>query len=224
MSEIKRKFDEISTKYNDQRRKFIPCFDDFYGVTRSIASVKTETPNILDIGSGTGLLSAFLFERYPKASFTLIDFSEKMIEMSMERFSGQYNVKYIDDYTKYDFKEKYDLVVSALSIHHLDDKEKEEFYRKCYALLRPDGIIINADQVHGETEYIEELNKTIWFKSIESSGLTKDEILSGYERIKLDKETRLDQQLSWIKDAGFNDVSCVYKYYHFAIMFGRKSG
>ena len=49
----------ISQKYDEQRKKFIPCFDDFYGVSVSVASVDTENPNILDIGAGTGLLSAF---------------------------------------------------------------------------------------------------------------------------------------------------------------------
>lgn len=224
MREIQRKFDEISEKYNEQRKKFIPCFDDFYGVTASIASFKTDMPSILDVGAGTGLLSEFLMKKYPKAFFTLIDLSDKMLEMAKERFKGHHNVKYIiNDYTKYNFIEKYDMLISALSIHHLDDKVKKDFYQKCYTLLKPGGIIINADQVHGETAYVEELNKRIWFDSIESSGLTKEEIQSGYERIKLDKEARLDQQLSWLKDAGFTDVSCMYKYYHFAVMFGRKA-
>ncbi len=224
MSEIQRKFNEISSIYNEQRRKFIPCFDDFYRVPVSIASVGTETPDVLDVGAGTGLLSAFLMDKYPKALYTLIDLSEKMMKMSMARFKGRQNVEFIiDDYTTHEFTKKYDMVVSALSIHHLENNEKERFYGKCYTLLKSGGIMINADQVRGETAYIEELNKKIWFESIENSGLTEEELHSGYDRIKLDKEAGLDQQLGWLKKAGFIDVSCIYKYYHFAVMFGRKS-
>ena len=146
-----------------------------------------------------------------------------MIEIAKERFRGNPNVKYIiDDYTKHDFANKYDILILALSINHLSDEAKENFYKKSYTLLKTGGIIINPDQVYGETAYIEELNKNIWFDSIENSGLTNDEIQAGYERIKLDKEAKLDQQLSWLKESGFTDVSCVYKYYHFAVMFARK--
>ncbi len=223
MSEIQRKFDAVSRKYDEQRRKFIPCFDDFYGISASMASVDTENPNILDVGAGTGLLSAFLMERYPEASFTLIDISEKMLDMAKDRFRGNPNMKFIaTDYSKYDFAEKYDMVVSALSIHHLEDEEKKNLYKKSYSILKDNGIFINADQVHGETPFIENLNKTTWSQYVENSGLTEEEILAGFERTKLDKDSRLDQQMDWLKEAGFSDVSCIYKYYQFAVMFGRK--
>lgn len=223
MNEIQKKFDDISKKYDEQRRKFIPCFDDFYGILVSVASVNTENPKILDIGAGTGLLSAFLMKRYPKASFTLIDISEKMLDIAKDRFRGNLNVEFIvADYSKISFIKKYDMVVSALSIHHLEDKEKKDIYKKSYSLLKQNGIIINADQVYGETPFIENLNKRVWRYYIENSGLPKEEILAGYERIKLDKESTVDQQINWLKEVGFCDASCIYKYYHFAVMFGRK--
>lgn len=223
MNEVQKRFDDISKKYDEQRKKFIPCFDDFYRLSVSVASVNRENPDILDIGAGTGLLSAFLMERYPEASFTLIDISEKMLDVAKDRFRSNSNVKYVvADYSKYHFVEKYDMVMSALSIHHLEDEEKKEIYKKSYSLLKQNGILINADQVYGETPFIETLNKKIWRQYIEDSGLPEEEILAGYERIKLDKEATLDQQMNWLKEAGFCDVSCIYKFYHFAVMFGRK--
>ena len=146
------------------------------------------------------------------------------MDMAKERFSNQPNVKYIiGDYTKYDFSERYDIVASALSIHHLEDKSKKELYKNIYSILLENGIFINADQVYGETPFIESFNKTIWIQSIENSGLSREELLAGYERMKLDKEAKLNDQLDWLKEIGFTDVSCIYKYYHFAVMLGRKN-
>lgn len=143
MSEIQRKFDDISKKYDEQRKRFVPCFDDFYGVSVSVASVDKENPDILDIGAGTGLLSGFLMEKYPKASLTLIDLSKKMLDIAKDRFISNSNVNYIiGDYSKYDFVEKYDLVVSALSIHHLEDEEKKEFYKKVTLCLNKVGFLL----------------------------------------------------------------------------------
>lgn len=217
------KFDEIASKYDEQRKKLIPCFDDFYRIAVSVAKAANDSPNILDVGAGTGLLSAFVMEKYPKATLTLVDISKKMLEMARVRFEKYPNVTYIvDDYTKHDFTEKFDIVISSLSIHHLTDMEKKHLYERIFSLLKTDGVFVNADQVLGSTPYIDELYKTDWKQKVESSGLARHEIMSAYERTKLDKMSTLEEQLDWLKEAGFSDVDCVYKYFNFVVLYGRK--
>ncbi|WP_234410488.1 class I SAM-dependent methyltransferase [Caldalkalibacillus mannanilyticus] len=90
----------------------------------------------MDIGSGTGLFSSFILNKYPDAKTTLIDISEKMINIAKERFSNLANITYIiDDYTSYEFDNKFDIIVSSLSIHHLTDIEKKSLYKRIYELL-----------------------------------------------------------------------------------------
>ncbi|WCN38803.1 class I SAM-dependent methyltransferase [Aneurinibacillus uraniidurans] len=217
------KFDEIASKYDEQRKKLIPCFDDFYSIAVSAAKTANDSPNILDVGAGTGLLSDFVMEKYPKASLTLVDISEKMLEMARVRFEKYPNVTYIvDDYTKHDFTEKFDVVISSLSIHHLTDMEKKNLYERIFSLLKADGVFVNADQVLGSTSYIDELYKTDWKQKVENSGLARQEIMSAYERTKLDKMSTLEEQISWLKEAGFSDVDCMYKYFNFVVLYGRK--
>ncbi|OIK09280.1 methyltransferase [Bacillus sp. MUM 116] len=221
---IKNKFDENASSYDDQRRKLIPCFDDFYSIPISILNTNTEAPSVLDIGAGTGLFSFFLKEKYPDARMTLIDLSEKMMDVSRARFSHYQDIHYIvADYTEHCFEEKFDIIISSLSIHHLSDEEKRKLYVKIFSLLKEDGIFINADQVLGHTEFIESLYKNDWKNKIENSGLRKQEIAAAYERTKLDKMATLEDQIGWLKDCGFQDVDCIYKYFNFVVLFGRKN-
>lgn len=134
---IKEQFDNISEKYDKQRRQLLPCFDDYYNISLSVLAFKGETPKILDIGSGTGLFSSIVLGKYHKAKFALIDLSDKMLEVAKERFKDNMNFKFIvADYTKHNFQEKFDIIISAFSIHHLSAMEKENLYNKCYDIMR----------------------------------------------------------------------------------------
>jgi len=222
-SDIKIKFNENASHYDGQRKKLIPCFNDFYSIATSIVETNLKNPSILDIGAGTGLLSSFILDKFPGANLTLIDISEKMLEVAKERFKGKTNVTYIiDDYTKYKLDKKFDIIISSLSIHHLTDDDKKRLYSDIYSSLNNNGVFINADQVLGRTPFIESLYKKDWTNKVENSGLSGEEIHSAYERTKLDKMSTLDDQINWLKDIGFSDVDCIYKYFNFIVLFGKK--
>jgi tRNA (cmo5U34)-methyltransferase len=218
-------FNQAAHAYDDQRRKLIPCFDDFYNIAVSLAETDHKSPSILDLGAGTGLLSSMLLARYPTARLTLIDISDRMMDVARLRFANQSHVQYIvDDYTNYVFESKFDLIVSALSIHHLTDSDKKALYQNTYDNLRDGGVFVNADQVLGNTMFIDSMYKTDWTRKVEASGLRKEEILAAYERTKLDQMSPLDVQIGWLRESGFSDVDCVYKYYNFVVLFARKMG
>jgi tRNA (cmo5U34)-methyltransferase len=222
-NDVVNKFNEVSQSYDQQRKKLIPCFDDFYMVAVALADLNNDTPTVLDLGAGTGLFSSFILDKYPNAQLTLIDLSEGMLEIAKARFQQYPNVTYVvADYTKYEYNQRFDLVISSLSIHHLIDEEKRELYEKVYSVMNNNSLFINADQILGRTVYLDSLYKSEWKNKVENSGLNPDEISSAYERTKLDRMTTLDKQLHWLKEIGFVDVDCVYKYYNFVVLFARK--
>ena len=57
---IEEQFNLIAQEYDGNRRKFIPCFDDFYESTTKLIVANIDTPRrVLDLGAGTGLLSYY---------------------------------------------------------------------------------------------------------------------------------------------------------------------
>ncbi|RTE05758.1 class I SAM-dependent methyltransferase [Paenibacillus whitsoniae] len=218
------KFNEVAEKYDSQRRKLIPCFDGFYQTAAALVQTVSDQPRILDLGAGTGLFSSYVYTKYPQAAFTLIDLSAGMLEKAKERFDGiPVDITYIaEDYTKYTGDAPFDAVISSLSIHHLEDAEKQGLYRHIHSLLKPGGVFVNADQVQGGTPYIDEMYRSDWKAKIEATDLTRDELNAAYERTKLDRMAPLDDQLGWLREYGFADVDCVFKSYNFVVMFGRK--
>lgn len=220
---VESQFNSIAQLYDRQRPSLTPCFSDFYGVAIDNLNLSTTSPEILDLGAGTGLFSEFVLQKFPDAKITLVDISEKMLDIARKRFLSNKNISIIQsDLTTFKDEKQYDAVISSLAIHHLEDNAKVELYHTIFTLLKPNGIFINAEQIAGESDYFSRLYDQKWRQKVEASDLSKDEIAASYERIKLDKRTPISTQLRWLKEAKFKEVDCLYKYYDFAVLYSRK--
>lgn len=73
---IEEQFNLIADEYDVNRKKFIPCFNDYYiTTTRFIAENIPQPKRILDLGAGTGLLSYYWYQHFPQAEYMLVDFT-----------------------------------------------------------------------------------------------------------------------------------------------------
>ena len=99
---IEAQFNLIAEEYDCNRRKFIPCFDDYYkNLTQFIISSIKKPKKVLDLGAGTGLLSYYWYVQCSSAEYVLVDIADEMLDVSRKRFSGLNNVQHrIMDYTK----------------------------------------------------------------------------------------------------------------------------
>ncbi|PQP81362.1 SAM-dependent methyltransferase [Paenibacillus sp. PCH8] len=220
---VKQLFDKVAQDYDMQRKQLIPCFDDFYGIALDLMESSVETPRILDLGAGTGLLSGMVLQKYPNAQLTLMDISEKMLEEARNRFANSEQVQYVvGDYANHTFTSSYDMIISSLSIHHLSHAEKKNLYGSVYELLEPGGLFINADQVQGRMPVTDAYYRTRWLDAIQRSGLSDEAISASIERRKVDINATLEDQLVWLEEAGFGITDCMYKYLDFAVFYAQK--
>ena len=221
---IDEQFNLVAKEYDSNRKRFIPCFDDFYeGTTHFITSNITEPKRILDLGAGTGLLSYFWYQCFKESEYVLVDIAGEMLEVAKKRFAGLENVSYqILDYAKELPVEEFDVIMSALSIHHLEDKDKEDLFLRIYDKLPNCGVFINYDQFCAGSEDMNVWFDSYWEKQLETSGLSDLDLSRWQERRKLDRECSLESEIDMFRKSGFREVKCIYSHQKFSVIVGIK--
>ena len=126
---VANEFNKIAKDYDNQRKKLIPVFDDFYEIAIESIEITTEKPKVLEIGAGTGLFSQIFLNKFPNAKMDLVDLALDMLNIAKERFSTNTNLNfYLEDIFDFSPKKQYDLVISSLTIHHLEIDDQETLY------------------------------------------------------------------------------------------------
>ena len=123
-------FDRWVDTYDADRRVLIPCFDAFYGTAAEAAALdRPSGARVLDLGAGTGLLSSVLAGSLPDATFVLLDEAPAMLDRAVERLAplGDRVRTVVADLREPLPEGPFDVVASALAIHHLDDAGKASY-------------------------------------------------------------------------------------------------
>jgi tRNA (cmo5U34)-methyltransferase len=211
--------------FDRARRKLIPCFDEFYRTALELLPFGSDDRfELLDLGAGTGLLSAMIAKAYPKARLTLFDLTPEMLQIARQRLKplGK-RVKFVTaDLAKAAPSEPYDAVVSALAFHHLPDSGKRHLFADIFKYLTPRGVFINADKVAGEGAAIDQRARQMWIKRARELKVSERDLNAALEGMKQDLPATVGQQLGWMREAGFVEVSCSYRNLIFAILSGTK--
>jgi tRNA (cmo5U34)-methyltransferase len=219
---VGRTFGRDAEIYDRTRRQLVPCFDDFYRVAVERLAPRRDHPvEVLDLGAGTGLFAAMVAEALPQARLTLVDASAEMLARARQRLGAESRFRFVVA----DFRQplpdgSFDAVVSALAIHHLDDGEKRDLFRRIHAALRPGGVFVNADQVMGPTPELESAYREAWLGRVRAAGVAEADLTAALERMKEDRTSPLEPQLEWLRQAGFARVDSWYKFYRFAVYSG----
>lgn len=212
-------FDQCALAYDVDRPKLVPSFDELYGTAMHVIPFTTDAKiQVLDLGSGTGLFGAMIAKAFPAARLHLTDISEAMLAQARQRFEGNPCVTYsLQEHSSLSATSEFDLVISALSIHHLEDSDKRTLFRKIYEALRPGGMFINVDQALAPTCSGEEQYERKWLEDAKANGASEFSVTQARERMREDKNALLADQLTWLEEAGFEDVDCWYKRFRFVV-------
>jgi tRNA (cmo5U34)-methyltransferase len=214
-------FSAHAPAYTALRRRLVPGFDGFYGAVIEVLGLLERPPQrVLDLGAGTGLLSALVADAFPGVRIDLLDGSEAMLSEARDRLGAAAGEVHVADMAAELPSGPYDALVSALAIHHLEDGDKRALFARVRRALRPGGAFVNAEQVAGPTPQLTEVYERMWARDCTALGATAAELDGARERMRHDRCTGTETQLRWMREAGLRDVDCVHKSWRFAVLVG----
>lgn len=161
---------------------------------------------LLDLGTGDGRLIAIIREARPHVTAVGIDFSPPMLAAARDRFAGDVSLMEHDLTEPLPQLGTFDAVVSSLAIHHLPDERKRTLYAEVFDVLEPGGVFLNMEHVASATPALHAEFLAFFDTDDDPS----------------DQLVLVEHQCEWLREIGFNDVDCLWKWRELALIHARK--
>jgi tRNA (cmo5U34)-methyltransferase len=178
--------------YLENMLREVPSYPELQEQTAA-ATEGVQARSILELGVGTGETAQRVLSRHPGASLTALDSSREMIERAHAALpDAELQLARLEDPLP---AGPFDLVVSALAVHHLDADGKRDLFRRIAEVLRPGGTFVLADVVVPDDE-ADVVTPIDW---------------------EMDLPDRVDDQLAWLREAGL-EPELVWSYKDLAVL------
>lgn len=218
-------YDSISSEYTGLLERTVPCYREMMVHLMKYIPDGLNVGNILELGCGTGNLTYMLREKYPPAHIEAVDFSESIIRECRTRMGATDRITY----NRIDFRDmsfpagSFDLIISSISIHHLEDADKEVLFQKLYTFLKSGGVFTFSDQCKGITEEIYLKEQMGWKSEAFESGASENDWKTWMEHQEMhDHHASIPDQMHWLEQAGFRNVDVVWKYLLWTVFYSEK--
>ena len=157
----------------------VPSYPELQDRTAA-ATADIDAREILELGIGTGETTRRVLDLHPGAHLTAVDSSAEMLERARTSFpAADLRLSRLEDPLP---AGPFDLVVSALAVHHLDAAGKRDLFGRVAYVLRPSGWFVLADVVVPERD---------------------EDVVTPIDRV-MDLPDRVGDQLKWLREAGFD--------------------
>ncbi|HSP98885.1 MAG TPA: class I SAM-dependent methyltransferase [Candidatus Dormibacteraeota bacterium] len=231
---------EVVASFVHERRGAVPYgADQLAMMVRVVAAGGRPVRRVLDVGCGSGVVTAAILARFPDARAVLVDFSAPMLDEARAALgSGEPALRFVTgDLAMPSWLDgirgaaPFDVVASSYAIHHLSDARKRALYAELYALLAPGGIFVNVEHVASAGAWGEALSDDVMVDALcahQAAGGERAPRAAVAARFatRPDKAANvlapLDVQCGWLREIGFVDVDCFFKVVELAVFGGRK--
>lgn len=211
---VKRHLDVDADAYDVEIRRFIPYYDDMLATgVELLASLAPPAAHVLDLGGGTGALSAAVLAGLPEARVTVLDVDSAMLGEARRRLARFGDRVEFREASFLDPLPGADAVMASLALHHVHDLgAKTDVYRAIHAALAPGGVFLNLDAAITEDPRLRALTFERWAARMAEHGITQAEATEHFTAWAAeDRYFPLDEELAALRRAGFAEVECFWR-------------
>ena len=193
----------------------------------------------VDIGTGTGWLSAAVLREFPKARMVGLDGSPEMLRKageSLAPYGGRAELRpfRLEDISWTEELPPVRVLLSSLVLHHLDGPAKRGLFARLFARLEPGGALLFADLMEPRTERARRFSAAAWGEEVRRRSLEihgDARVHEFFERERwniydypdpMDRPSTLPEQLRWMEETGFEGVDAFWARAGHALLGGYK--
>jgi tRNA (cmo5U34)-methyltransferase len=210
-------------EYDTSIRRFIPGYDEMIAAAVD-AALAAGPRRLLDVGAGTGALSAAVLERAPDVTVELLDVDEEMLARARSRLSpfGPRVVFTVGSF--YDPLPRAGAVLASLSLHHVPTLEaKGSLFRRVREALEPGGVLVNADVTMPAADPERARTWRDWADHLVSCGIAEEEAWRHFQEwAEEDTYFAIEDELRLLEEAGLA-AECVWRKGVSTVVVGRRA-
>lgn len=186
------------------------------GYKKMASLLPEDCETLLDLGCGTGLELEAIYSLFPRLKVTGIDLTKAMLDKLRDKFPNKDMTLICGDYFQEHFGVNvFDCAVSFQTMHHFPKDKKLSLYKKLRESLKDGGEYIECDYM-----VLTQAEEDHWFS--ENERLRCEQGIVGDEFYHYDTPCSVDNQIALLKDAGFSDITEVFRVENTTMLVAKK--
>ncbi|EQD73374.1 methyltransferase type 12 [mine drainage metagenome] len=220
----RQEFDREARHYDRDASATMPRYAELHRMLAwGVPHLPTRPLRVLELGSGTGTLTALLLKTFPHARLLGLDLSPAMVTLARRKLNHwkdrvELRVGELDEIPQ---GEPFDVIVSCLAIHHLPDTRKQRLFARVFGALNPGGYFGDGDDHLPEDSRFDERFSAL------ASGLSPRSSLARapgglqkvwHEHELFDHPVPLSREIQWLREAGFVHLDTPWRFFNQAVV------
>lgn len=202
-------------EYDSQIKRTLPFYEEmFQQIVDIISLLDLQSIKWLDVGCGTGKMARTALEFFEIEKMLCIDVEQEMIKRA-ESFCDEENVEFLQsDIRELPYQEIFDVVTAVQVNHYFKKAERMAAIKKCYSVLKDDGIYISFENFAPDSEEGARLYLERWRQFQIVNGKSKVEADLHIERYSRDYfPVTISESIELLKECGFRMVEILWVSY-----------